>query len=103
MKCASGADESFCHENIYSKFKKKDLTNAKNCAIIAPTSQSKAVKGRVSGWMPFREPRLVERGTDRFAEHGPGAAQAIGSLRRVRPLTRRSMLVLPKAGIVRCL
>ena len=51
--------------------------------------------------MPFREPRLVERGTDRRVEHGPGAAQVIVSLRRVRPLKRRSMLVLPEAQVVR--
>ena len=37
-------------------------------------------------------------GTEDEAEHGPGAAQAIGSLRRGRPLKRRSMLVLPEAG-----
>ena len=101
--CAPGMDGLFYSKNIFSKNTKKGLTNRVFRAIITPTSQSKAVKGRVSGWMPFREPRLVERGTDKFAEHGPGAAQAIGSLRRVRPLTRRSMLVLPKAGIVRCL
>ena len=35
------------------------------------------------------------------AEHGPGAAGAIGSLRRVRPLKRRSMLVLPEAVFAR--
>ena len=46
---------------------------------------SQAVKGRVILRMPFREPRLVERGTDRQAEHGPGAAWARGSPRRVRP------------------
>ena len=60
-----------------------------------------AVKGRVGVCVPFREPRLVEWGTERCAEHGPGAAQAIGSLRRGRPLSRRSMLVLPKAAAVR--
>jgi len=49
--------------------------------------------------MPFREPRQVERGTDRFAQDGLGAAQAIGSLRRVRPLPRRSMLVLCNSAI----
>ena len=45
--------------------------------------------------------RLVERGTEEYAEHGLGAAQATGSLRRVRPLPRRSMLVLPEASFVR--
>ena len=35
------------------------------------------------------------------AEDGPGAAQAIGSLCRVRPLMRRSMLVLPEAVFAR--
>ena len=34
-------------------------------------------------------------------EHGPGAAGAIGSLRRVRPLKRRSMLVLHEAVFAR--
>ena len=33
----------------------------------------------------------------RQAEDGPGAAEAIGSFRRVRPLKRRSMLVLREA------
>jgi len=51
--------------------------------------------------MTFREPRLVEWGTKEMAEHGLGAAQATGSLRRVRPLPRRSMLVLPEASFVR--
>ena len=51
--------------------------------------------------MPFREPRLVEWGMEESREDGLGAAQAIGSLRRVRPLTRRSMLVLPEAVFVR--
>ncbi len=32
------------------------------------------------------------------AEHGPGAMQAIGSLCRVRPLKRRSVLALPEAA-----
>ena len=53
--------------------------------------------------MPFREPRMVGWGADRDAEDGPGAAQAIGSLRRVRPLPRRSMLVLSEAMAVRSL
>ena len=61
----------------------------------------KAVKRRVGCQMPFREPRLVEWGTEKAAEHGLGAAQATGSLRRVRPLSRRSMLVLPEALFVR--
>ena len=39
----------------------------------------KAMKGRVSPPMPCREPRVVERGTDRRAEHGPGAAWVIVS------------------------
>ena len=51
--------------------------------------------------MSFREPRLVEWGTAKMSEDGLGAAQAIGSLRRVRPLLRRSMLVLPEAVFVR--
>jgi len=52
---------------------------------------------------PFREPRLLERGTEKDAEHGPGAAQAIGSLRRVHPLQCRSMAVLPEAVPARVL
>ena len=59
-----------------------------------------AVKGRVSLQTPFREPRLVGWGTEEMAEHGPGAAQAIGSLRRVRPLTRRRVLARPEASAV---
>ena len=51
--------------------------------------------------MPFREPRMVEWGTEEMAEDGLGAAQATGSLRRERPLLRRSMLVLPEAFFVR--
>jgi hypothetical protein len=50
--------------------------------------------------MPFREPRLVEWGTDSCAEHGPGAAQAISSLGRVRPLKRRRVLARPEAAVV---
>ena len=64
---------------------------------------SQAVKGRVSLQNPFREPRLVRWGTVENAEHGPGAAQAIGSLRRERPLLRRGMLVLSEAMSVRAL
>ena len=63
--------------------------------------EDKAVKGRVGGHIPSREPRLVERGTEEAAEHGPGAAQVISSLRRVRPLKRRSMVVLPEAQAAR--
>ena len=37
---------------------------------------------------PFREPRLVERGTEEAAEHGLGAGMSIGRLPRVRPLKR---------------
>jgi len=44
-----------------------------------------------------REPRQLKRGMARCAEHGLGAARAIGSPRRVRPSSRRSMLVLYKA------
>ena len=66
-------------------------------------SYNKAVKRRVGIQMPFREPRLVEWGTEERTEDGLGAAQAIGSLRRGRPLPRRSMLVLPKAAFVRML
>ena len=51
--------------------------------------------------MPFREPRLVEWGTEEAVEHGLGAAQATGSLRRVCPLQHRSMLVLPEVQSVR--
>ena len=61
----------------------------------------KAVKGRVSLPSAFREPRVVEWGTIKQAEHGPGAVRAIGSPYRVRPLVRRSMLVLPEAITVR--
>ena len=84
----------------------------KNCEILVDESgllgynvsivhKQKAVKGRVGVRSPFREPRLVEWGTAEMSEHGPGAAQATGSLRRVRPLLRRSMLVLPEAFFVR--
>ena len=65
--------------------------------------KNKAVKRRVGCQVPFREPRLVEWGTEEAVEHGLGAAQATGSLRRGRPLPRRSMLVLPKAAFVRML
>ena len=51
--------------------------------------------------MPFSEPRLVWGGTDMEAEDGLGAAQAIGSLWRVRPLKRRGVLALRKAIIAR--
>ena len=53
--------------------------------------------------MPFSEPRMVRGGADRSDEHGPGAAQAIGSLRRERPLTRRGMSVPAEAMSVRTL
>ena len=43
----------------------------------------------------------MEWGTAEIVEHGLEAAQATGSLRRVRPLLRRSMLVLPEAALVR--
>lgn len=39
------------------------------------TYEKQAVMGRVSSPMPFREPRLVQRGTDRETEHGPGAVR----------------------------
>ena len=51
--------------------------------------------------MTVREPRWLGWGTDRDAEDGLGAAQAIGSLRRECPLQRRSMLVLHEAAFVR--
>jgi hypothetical protein len=70
---------------------------------VSIVHKQKAVKGRVGIHSPFREPRLVEWGTAEMSEHGPGAAQATGSLRRVRPLLRRSMLVLPEAAAVRLL
>ena len=38
---------------------------------------------------------------DRLGEHGPGAAQAICILRRVRPLRRKRMLVRYEAHFVR--
>mgnify|MGYP006898701445 CR=1 FL=1 len=47
---------------------------------VSIVHKQKAVKGRVDTESPFREPRLVEWGTERCTEHGPGAAQAIGSL-----------------------
>ena len=37
---------------------------------------------------PFREPRLVRRGTAGFAEHGLRAGLSIGSQSRARPLQR---------------
>ena len=89
---------------------KHDAKNTEKCGFPLDESARtrydkrnfyKALMGRVSLPMPSREPRLVERGTDTQAEHGPGAAQATGSLRRERPLSRRSMLVLPEAVSVR--
>ena len=53
--------------------------------------------------MPVREPRWMRWGTDRVAEDGLGAAQAIGSLRREHPLQCGSMLVLHEAVSVRTL
>ena len=37
---------------------------------------------------PVREPCLVEMGTGKEAEHGPGAGVSIGRHSRVRPLKR---------------
>ena len=43
----------------------------------------------------------MRAGTEGTVEHGLGAAQAIGSLRRERPLTRRGMSVPAEAMSVR--
>lgn len=39
-------------------------------------------------WSLFREPRQVERGTEKAAEHGPGVGVSIFRHTRVRPLLR---------------
>ena len=44
--------------------------------------------GRVGFADPVREPCLVEMGTEKHAEHGPGAGVPIGRHARVRPLKR---------------
>ena len=46
------------------------------------------MKGRVSFLGSVREPRLVRRGTETEAEHGPRAGVSIGRPSRVRPLER---------------
>ena len=48
----------------------------------------KSCEGKSRLRYPVREPRLVERGTEKDPEHGPGAGMAIGSHSRVRPLKR---------------
>ena len=47
---------------------------------------------------PVREPRLVERGTEKEAEHGLGAGMPIGSHPRVRPLLRVEATKVAKQG-----
>ena len=51
--------------------------------------------------MPFQRAPVGGMGYGADAEHGLGAVQAIGSLRRGHPLQCRSMLVLPEAVFVR--
>ena len=46
-------------------------------------------------------PDKVEAGCGWIGEHGPGAARAKGSPRRVRPSSRRSVLALRKASAAR--
>ena len=46
-------------------------------------------------------PEEVEAGRGWVGEHGPGAARAKGSPRRVRPSSRRSVLALRKASAAR--
>ena len=50
--------------------------------------------------MPQRAP-AAGKGCRELAEHGLGAARAIGSPRRGRPLQRRSLMELSKAVAVR--
>ena len=72
-------------------FPKSVLTKGQKSVTMTSIGYHKAVKRRVSEALPFRESRLLRRDTVRSAEDGLGAAQATGSLRRVRPLSRRSI------------
>ena len=77
------------------------LTNGPIWGKLHAITYRKAWKGRVFDQVRPREPRQVEAGCGWIEEHGPGAARARCSPRRVRPSSRRSVLALREASAVR--